>query len=34
MEKQTERTDLGAQCGKERAGRIEREAWKHTHYRV
>ena len=30
VEMQTWRTDLGAQWGKERVGRIEGVAWKHT----
>ena len=31
VETQTQRTDFRTQCGEERVGRTEREAWKHTH---
>ena len=34
METQTQRTDWWTQRGKERVGRIERTAWKHTHDRM
>ena len=31
LETQTSSMDLGAWCGKERLGEIERKAWKHVH---